>query len=118
MTNDPELTPDVDTAKDAPSSNKTDAKATVVAFVVVIIGIAIFMLALTTVSAADHPYTGSGTVKSHMPWGSAMCQITVTESNGNDHLYQRTGGLPFCQGVEDGAKVTINSGTITSITAR
>jgi len=72
------------------------------------------MMALTT---ADHPYTGSGVITSHELKGTAYCRITVKEETGNEHTYQRTGGASFCQSVIDGSKVTVNDGSLSSITA-
>lgn len=119
MTKTPELSTPVDTVEGTPSnSDQPSMKSVMLTLVIVVIAAGALVLGMNTMNAAAHPYTGSGVVKSHTPWGSALCQITVIESDGNEHLYKKTGGLPYCQGVEDGAKVEVEAGLITSITAR
>lgn len=82
-----------------------------------VIVVSVIMSLLMAANAASHPYTGTGTIKSHTPWGSAQCNITVVEENGAEHTYKRMGGMPYCSGIEDGSQVEIKDGTIEKITA-
>lgn len=103
-----------DDSSDAPESS---AWSGVLSFIGLFFVLGIIMVTLMTLNASAHPYSGTGVVKSHTPWGSAMCNITVNESTGGEHTYQRTGGLPYCAGVVDGSTVIVESGVIKSITA-
>lgn len=106
---------------DVPTEDAQSKAAGTAGFLFIMIPVfAVLLLVLAgtnALTAAAHPYTGSGVIISHVPFGTAICTITVKESNGSEYTYQKGGGITTCNPLKDGSKVTIKDGTIMTITA-
>lgn len=77
--------------------------------------VAIF--ALSAFSSSLHSYTGTGIIKSHLPFGNTSCKIVVEEDDGGEYSYLKAGGIVACNPIKDGSKVEIENGQIVKITS-
>lgn len=75
------------------------------------------LFALSAFSSSLHSYTGTGTIKSHLPFGNTSCKIVVEEDGGGEYSYLKAGGIFACNPIKDGSKVEIENGQIVKITA-
>lgn len=109
-----------DESSSAPSNPVAKKVLIGVAIAAGLLFIGLLINLLNVAAASTHPYTGTGIVKSHAPWGSNQCNITVVEDNGGaEHEYSRmVGGLPYCGDVHDGDKIEIKDGVVRSVSAR
>jgi hypothetical protein len=74
----------------------------------------VIFLVLAGINATHDPamnYTGGGTVKMSVPFGSVSCMITVTQDNGVEHVYDKI-AAPHCVGFHAGSRVHVTRGMV------